>query len=160
MNHSRREVLKVGLASLWGMAHPNALLTPSFASEASGEKLPVAAVVTVYNKNSHADVILGKILEGDQQDGGPGPGVRLVSLYTDQVPANDMSRDKAAKHGFRISPTIDDALTLGTNRIQVAGVLSIGEHGEYPLTPDTQQKRYPRRRFSTRSPARLTDAAL
>ena len=33
------------------------------------------------------------------------------------------------------------------NQLQVAGVICIGEHGDYPSTPDTQQKMYPRRRF-------------
>jgi hypothetical protein len=110
-------------------------------------KLPVAAVVSVYTPSSHADVIVGKILEGYQQDGGAGPDLEVVSVFTDQVPAQDMSREKAAKHGFRISPTIHDALTLGSGTLQVAGVLCIGEHGDYPKTPDTEQRMYPRRRF-------------
>ena len=111
------------------------------------EKLPVAAIVTAYFENSHADVVVGKILSGFQQDGGPGPDLQIVSVYTDQVPGNDISRDKAREYGFRISPTIDDALTSGTNQLQVAGVLSIGEHGDYPRLAETQQKMYPRRRF-------------
>src|SRR4029079_4456800 len=74
------------------------------------ERLPVAAVVTEYRRNSHADVIVGKILEGWLQDGGPGPALRLVSLYTDQTPKNDLSRDLAKKHGFRIAKSIEDAL--------------------------------------------------
>ena len=144
---SSRHFLTIALAIVVGLAGLEMLASDSFAQESAREKLPVAAIVTVYNKNSHADVIVGKILEGFQQDGGPGPDLKLVSLYTDQVPDNDLSRDLAKKYGFRISTTIDDALTLGTDRIQVAGVLSIGEHGDYPRTPDTQQKQYPRKRF-------------
>jgi len=37
--------------------------------------------------------------------------------------------------------------TLGTGKVQVAGVLCIGEHGNYPSTEDTKQKMYPRRRL-------------
>jgi len=111
------------------------------------DPLPVAAVVTVYRENSHADVIVGKILEGYDQQGGPGPDLKLVSLYVDQFPETDLSRELAAKHGFRVAETIDDAITLGTNDVQVAGVLSIGEHGSYPLTADTNQRMYPRLRF-------------
>ncbi len=111
------------------------------------EPLPVAAVVTAYKPNSHADVFVGKVLEGYKQDGGPGPALKVVSMYTDQVPNNDMSRALAAKHGFRIARTIDEAITLGSDKVQVAGVLSIGEHGDYPYTPDTHQHMYPRRRF-------------
>src|SRR5947208_1406631 len=77
------------------------------------ERLPVAAVVTEYRRNSHADVILGKILEGYNQDGGDGPALRLAALYTDQVPAADLSRDLARRHNFRIAGTIEEAITLG-----------------------------------------------
>lgn len=110
-------------------------------------KLPVAGIVTVYTNNSHADVILGKIVAGYDQKGGVGPDLELVSLFTDQVPDGDLSRDLAKEHGFHLARTIDEALTLGGDRLQVAGVLSIGEHGTYPMTPDTKQHMYPRRRF-------------
>ncbi len=117
------------------------------AQTAKRDVLPVAAVVTEYRESSHADVIVGKILAGFDQQGGPGPALKLVGLYTDQVPKADLSRGLAEKYGFRIARTIDEALTLGTDRLQVAGVLSIGEHGDYPTTPDTKQHMYPRRRF-------------
>lgn len=110
-------------------------------------RLPIAAVVTEYRPSSHADVIVGKILEGYLQDRGTGPDLQLVAMYVDQVPETDMSRDLAARYGFRLAPTIDEAITLGSDRVQVAGVLSIGEHGDYPMTPDTHQQMYPRRRF-------------
>lgn len=104
----------------------------------------VAAVVTEYRKWSHADVILRNLLDG--YPGGKRPGLELVSLFTDQVPKGDMSRDLAKKHGFKITPTIADALTRGTGKLAVDGVLSIGEHGVYPDN-EKGQKLYPRRRF-------------
>ncbi len=106
----------------------------------------VAALVTEYRRWSHADVIVGKILEGFLHDGGAGPNLRLVSLYVDQFPKNDLSRDLAKKHGFKIFDTIEGALTLGGNTLAVDGVLSIGEHGDYPDN-EKGQKLYPRRRF-------------
>jgi hypothetical protein len=111
------------------------------------ERLPVAAVVTEYRPNSHADVIVGKILEGFDQNGGPGPALRLAALYTDQVHKLDTSRALARKHGFLLARTIEEAITLGGKRVAVAGVLSIGEHGSYPFTKDTGQHMYPRRHF-------------
>ena len=110
-------------------------------------QLPVAAIVTEYRTNSHADVIVGKILEGYRQDGGPGPDLRIVSMYRDQVPAQDLSQDLAKKHGFLIAKTIEEAIVAPSGEDQIAGVLSIGEHGTYPSTPDTGQLMYPRRRF-------------
>ena len=109
-------------------------------------KLPVAAIVTTYGPDTHADAIVTKILEGYAHDGGPGPGLKLTSIYVDQQHPKDMSRTLAEKHGFRIGKSIDEALTLGTGRLAVSGVLILGEHGVYPDTP-TGQKQYPRRKF-------------
>ena len=106
----------------------------------------VAAIVTEYRKNSHADVIVGKILEGYNHDGGDGPNLKLVSMYVDQFPEKEMSRDLAKKHGFKIYETIEGALTQGGKELAVDGVLCIGEHGKYP-TNDRGQILYPRRKF-------------
>ncbi len=104
----------------------------------------VAAVVTEYRKWSHADVILRNLLDGYPD--GSRPDLDLVSLFTDQVPKGDLSRDLAKKHGFKICESIADCLTLGTRTLAVEAVLSIGEHGDYP-TNDKGQILYPRRRF-------------
>ena len=107
----------------------------------------VAAIVTVYRHNSHAELIVSRLLEGDTLDGkGKDSRLKLVSLYTDQRPTNDISRGLAASHGFRIGGTIEDALTLGTGRLSVDGVLLIAEHGDYPKSP-TGNTQYPKRRF-------------
>ncbi len=118
-----------------------ALAAPAFAQ---GAPKKIAAVMTVYRPNSHADVVVGKYLEGYNQDGKPPrPNARVVSMYTAQVPDNDMSRAMAAKHKVPIYRTVYEALTMGTGRLAVDGVLLIGEHGDYP-TNEKQQKLYPR----------------
>src|SRR5882762_7154652 len=106
----------------------------------------VAAVVTEYRLHSHADVIVGKILEGFNYDGGAGPNLKLVSMFVDQFPDGDLSRGLAKKHDFTIYETIADAVTLGGKELAVDGVLCIGEHGKYPEN-DKGQRLYPRRRF-------------
>lgn len=106
----------------------------------------IAAVVTEYRRWSHADVILRHLLDGYPPDNKTRPDLQLVSLYTDQVPKGDMSRDLAKKHGFKICATIAEALTLGGEKLAVDGVLSIGEHGDYPKN-EKGQILYPRRRF-------------
>src|SRR5262249_9200556 len=106
----------------------------------------VAAVVTEYRRHSHADVIVGKILEGYLHDHKIGPRMRLVSKHGDQFPKPHLSRDLARKHKFTMYKTVEDALTLGGKQLAVDGVLSIGEHGQYK-TNERGQILYPRRRF-------------
>jgi hypothetical protein len=110
------------------------------------EPKKVAAIVTEYRRWSHADVIVGKILEGYHHDGKAGPNLKLVSLYVDQFPKRDLSRALAKKHRFTIHDSIDKALTGGGKALRVDGVLCIGEHGSYPDNA-RGQKLYPRRRF-------------
>lgn len=112
---------------------------------APGSEAPVkriAVIVTEYRYNSHADVILGRLL-GDFDYR---PQVQVVSLYTDQVPDNDMSREAAARHGFPICATIREAVRAEHCPEPVDGVVIIGEHGRYPLN-EKQQMLYPRRRM-------------
>jgi hypothetical protein len=107
---------------------------------------PVAAIVTEYRENTHADMILGRILEGYDFQGRDKPDLKLVSLYTHQVPENDWSRALAKKHDVLICETIDSAVTRGSSGLTVDGVLIIGENGDYPLN-NKGQKLYPRRQF-------------
>ena len=104
----------------------------------------LAAIITEYRPNSHADVIIGKYLEGFNQDQmAPYPDSKVVSIFTEQVPDNDMSRPLAKKYNVPIFRTVADALTLGGNQLAVDGVILIGEHGVYPSN-DKEQKLYPR----------------
>jgi hypothetical protein len=107
---------------------------------------PVAAIVTVYTRHSHADIIVGKLLEGPLHDGQDLFDLRLASLYVDQFPAGDLSRELMKKHGVRLCSSIDEALTLGDDKLAVDGVICIGEHGKYPDN-EKGQIQYPRRKF-------------
>jgi hypothetical protein len=112
----------------------------------SPPKKKVAGIVTVYHRGTHADVLIGKILEGYLQDGGPGPNLQLVSLYVDQHPKGDLSPALAKKHGFKLCDSIEQALTLGGKGLAVDGVICVAEHGDYPSNA-REQILYPRRRF-------------
>ena len=132
--------------SFWAFIH---VTTCTIAADLikQAETKNVAAIVTVYRHNSHADVIVSRLLQTDTLDGkGKDSPLKLVSLYTDQRPADDMSRLLAASHKFRVSQTIEDALTLGTGGLAVDGVLLIAEHGDYPKSP-TDNTQYPKRRI-------------
>ncbi|MFO0941265.1 MAG: hypothetical protein U0930_10900 [Pirellulales bacterium] len=106
----------------------------------------VAAVATIYRPNSHADVLIGKILEGWKQNGGPGPNLKLASIYVDQFPQDDLSVALCKKHNVRLCKSIRECLELDSGTLAVDGVLSIGEHGDYPVN-ELGQQLYPRRRF-------------
>ncbi|MBM3754436.1 MAG: hypothetical protein FJW38_10705 [Acidobacteria bacterium] len=104
----------------------------------------IAAIITEYRPGSHADVVIGKYLEGyEQNDKPPYPRSKIVSMFTEQLPKTDMSRERAAKFNVPIFRTVEEALTLGTGKLSVDGVILIGEHGDYPSN-DKEQKLYPR----------------
>lgn len=112
-----------------------------------GSRPRVAAVVTQYWPKSHADVIVGKLLEGYTLHGVPTePRIEVASLYLDQTPAHDTGRALAARCGVPVFDTIGEAMTLGGTGVNVDGVLLVGEHGDYPIN-DRGQILYPRRRF-------------
>ncbi|HVL12088.1 MAG TPA: hypothetical protein VM529_05960 [Gemmata sp.] len=107
----------------------------------------VAVLTSVYRYLSHSYHIAGRFLDGYLKgDEHHFPDFGVASVYAEQVPKNDMSRDLAKEHGFRLSNTIEDALTLGTGKLAVDGVLLICEHGDYPYNA-RGQKLYPRHEY-------------
>jgi len=105
---------------------------------------PIALIITEYRQNTHADVIGTRLLEGYEYQGRPHtPRVKVASMFTDQVPSNDMSRLMAAKQQVMIYNTVREALTVGGDQLGVEGVVIIGEHGRYPYN-EKGQHMYPR----------------
>jgi len=136
---NRRHWLGIAAPSLMAQAASG----PSCAGSAHRSR--IAAIVTVYHHYSHADVLLGRLMSGYTTNALWTPSqTQLVSLYADQSPdSSDMSRDLAARNGFRRFPSVRQALTLDGETLAVDGVVFIGEHGDYPLNDDGQTL-YPR----------------
>jgi len=112
------------------------------------QRLKVAVIFTEMSYRSHAHVILENFLEPYYFNGQvTNSGCDIASFYADQFPEKkDLARQVAKAYGIPIFPSINDALTLGSKQLAVDAVLSIGEHGNYPLNSKGQRE-YPRKRF-------------
>ena len=140
---SRRELLARSAA--WGLA-PG--LFAATATARNGRRRPrVAAIFTEFRFRSHAYNILENFFRpylfgGRLVD----PGVEIVSFFADQFPDGDMARDAAKRFGVPLFDSIEEAMCVGGDSLAVDAVLSIGEHGDYPVN-ELGQKMYPRKRF-------------
>ncbi|MDP7129333.1 MAG: hypothetical protein QF437_02540 [Planctomycetota bacterium] len=111
------------------------------------DRKKIAAVITTYYPRSHADVLLGKFLEGfPTDDGHVDPRVDVASVYMDQRHKDDMCYGLSEKHGFRMCESIREAMILDEKELAVDGVLIVGEHGDYPWNR-REQHLYPRKYF-------------
>ena len=141
---SRRRFLQVAGTVLG----TGGMTLPARSAGAREKKRPrVAAIFTVFHHRSHAHVLLENFLEPYLFSGKlTEPGVDVVSFYADQTVKDDMTRDVARKYKVRVFKTIREALCLGGKELAVDAVLSIGEHGDYPVNK-LGQREYPRKRF-------------
>jgi hypothetical protein len=104
----------------------------------------LAVVTTGYHYLSHAYHVCGRFLYGYLRDGKMHyPDFGIAGMHVEQQKDNGLSRELAKKHGFTLFPDVAGAVTLGTGKLAVDGVLLIGEHGDYPYN-EKGQKLYPR----------------
>jgi len=114
----------------------------------TGNRPRVAAIFTLFRHRTHAHVLLENHLEKYYFNGKKtNPGVDIVSFYADQkATSGDMTAAVAKQYKIPVFKTIRQALTLGGDKLAVDAVLSIGEHGNYPVN-EFGQREYPRKRF-------------
>ncbi len=149
MQHAtRRRFLQTAAGSLLAGLAPSLLAEdrprsqPAPRTNQPSKKL--AVVTTAYYYLSHAYHICGRFLHGYLKNGKMHyPDFALAGMYVEQQKENDLSRELAKRHGFKLYPDVAAALTLGGDKLAVDGVLLIGEHGDYPYN-DKGQKLYPR----------------
>src|SRR6516225_11447583 len=78
----------------------------------------IAVVTTAYHYLSHAYHICGRFLNGYLRDGQYHyPDFAIAGMHVEQQKANDLSRELAAKHGFRLFDSAAGALTLGGDKL-------------------------------------------
>lgn len=128
--------------------------TALLASTLHAEDLPqkkkkLAVVTTEWRYRSHAWHMAERFLAGYPIKGKwHHPPFDVVAGYVDQFPKNDLSRQREKEHGFKIYPSIAEALRAGGKKLAVDAVLIIGEHGDYKRN-EIGQKLYPRYEFFT-----------
>lgn len=112
---------------------------------AAPPKKRIAFLGTVVFKHSHAQHFLDRLAMGYSWNGGwQEPRLELASVYIDQFPeGRDIGRERLERYGLKPSASVRDALTLGSDKLAVDGVVIIGEHGKYPVN-EKGQTLYPR----------------
>ncbi len=144
----RQFITSVGAAALVGagaMTTSGPFARSAAAAPLSATRRPkVAFLGTVMFTHSHAQHFLDRHTLGYTWNGGwQPPRIQVESVFIDQFPDGDLARDRIRRHGLRLYPTIEEALTLGGEKLAVDGVIVIGEHGDYPSN-EKGQRRYPR----------------
>ena len=144
----RRHFLKsTGMGSLFLAAPMSVPLAPKNLNAApmrSGRRPKIAFLGTVVRRHSHAQHFLDRHTLGYTWNGRwQKPRIEVGSVFIDQFPEGDLARGKVKRHGLKLYPTIEEALTLGGSKLAVDGVVLIGEHGDYPVN-EKGQHLYPR----------------
>ncbi|HET6426100.1 MAG TPA: hypothetical protein VFG20_20585 [Planctomycetaceae bacterium] len=108
-----------------------------------GKPLRVAAINSIYRLRSHAYHICGRVIHGYTKDGfHHQPALKLVRMYNDQYPKDDLGRAYGKQFDVEVCDTVAAALG-GPKSLDVDAVLLIIEHGDYPLN-ELGQVLYPR----------------
>ncbi|HZV25926.1 MAG TPA: hypothetical protein VFG00_06520 [Acidothermaceae bacterium] len=135
-------------------------------SASVGERPRVAVLCSVYFAGSHADVILGRLLDGYTWDGVHQQArIEVASVYLEQLGSSDNEPTSCidigvrtlTSHGIPLFGSVGEALSLGGTGVNVDGVVIIGEHGDYGWG-EFEQKLYPRRRMFDASVAAMVAA--
>lgn len=103
-----------------------------------GKRPRLAGVVTAYRRYLHPQHVIDRFLDGYGWNGVyHHPQMDVVSLYVDQHGEGDLFQERADRHPeMKLCSSIEDALTLGTSKLAVDGVVVVAEHGVYPLSPN------------------------
>lgn len=137
-----RRTFLAGSAAAVACAHTKLIPTGLGATEA---RKRIAFLGTVVFQHSHAQHFLDRHCMGYTWAGQwQAPRFDVASVYIEQEQTQgDLAQQRIDKYKLNRVTSIADALTLGTSKLAVDGVVLIGEHGDYP-TNEKGQRRYPR----------------
>jgi hypothetical protein len=108
----------------------------------------IAVVANIYKVHLHTQHIIDRILDGYGFGGVfQHPRLDVVSIFVEERGEGDLVPERVERHpGMKVYPTVAQALTRGTGKLAVDGVIYIGEQGLYPIN-EKGQTEYPRYRF-------------
>jgi len=129
------------------MPRPEIVLPTDSLPKPTGPKKRLALLGTLWAKYTHPDNIGTPFIEGYSIIGrNHEPHAEVASIFTDQVHAMDIGEGMAKRNRIPRYKTIPEALTMGTGKLAVDGVLLVCENGAYPYN-DKKQKLWPRREW-------------
>src|SRR5207302_6487763 len=144
---ARRYLPEVPMLSRRSFLGSAALAIPALATAAEPVRKRLAVVTNVWTYRSHAWHMAERFLHGYPTRGKwHHPKIEVVSAYVDQKPDGDLSAARSKEFGFKLYPTVAEALRNGGKELAVDAVLVIGEHGNYPKN-EYGQIQYPRHRY-------------
>ena len=119
------------------------------AQNATSSKRPqIAVLANTYKFRLHTQHIIDRILDeygfGGVFHHSP---LEVVSMFVEQRGPGDLTQERAKRHpSVKVYSSVADALTRGTGKLAVDGVVYIGEQGDYPRN-EKGQTEYPRYQF-------------
>lgn len=142
---SRRQFQRLSLAAGLGVFGIGGQAIPAVrASDRLSRRPKIAFLGTTVFQHSHAQHFLDRMTMGYMMGGQwREPLVEMASVYIDQFPAHDLGKQRFEKYKSPVFASIEEALTLGGEKLAVDGVVIIAEHGDYPVN-EKGQTRYPR----------------
>ena len=146
MQTNRRTFLTTLSAAGSSLALPSTLgARDQTTSTAEPPRRKIAFLGTVVRTHSHSQHFLDRLAMGYGWGGAwQEPRLEIASVFIDQFPEKgDLARQRVKKYGLKLYQDIENALTLGTGKLAVDGVVIIAEHGDYPGNAKGQ-KLYPR----------------
>jgi len=140
MSFARRHFLK---SSAIALAAPHSLFGQTL-GYSSGPRKRIAFLGTTVFQHSHSQHFIDRHAMGYTWGGRwQMPRFDVASVYIEQTPEADLAKSRIEKYGLKSFTSIADALTLGSSKLAVDGVVIIAEHGKYPVN-EKGQTRYPR----------------
>ncbi|MCU1262204.1 MAG: hypothetical protein JWO80_5089 [Bryobacterales bacterium] len=116
---------------------------------ATDSKRPqIAVLANTYKFHLHTQHIIDRILDGYGFGGvfrhSP---LQVVSIFVEQRGEGDLVPERAKRYpAMKVCSSVAEALTRGTGKLAVDGVVYIGEQGDYPRN-EKGQTEYPRYQF-------------